>query len=457
MRTTLVKGQNGPLDAASVEITVDLATAGDLSALLVTDSGKVRTDADFVFYNQPTGPGVTLQPGAGIGTLSISLGAVPADISQVRAVITLENGTFGAVAPPVARVSAGGVPVYEYRIDGLSSESIVIALEVYRRGGDWKVRAVGQGYAGGFAALVTDHGVSVDDEPAPAVPPPPPSRPVENSAPPSYSRQPAAPALQQPVAGNHPPQQPPAPGYRPPQQPAPAAYPPPQQPAPNQQPTYSQQPGSAAPAAPAGPPEVSLTKDHPVSLSKGQRVSLKKDGGVALTNIQMGLGWDPVMVRKRFGNRSPDIDLDASAVMYADTQLADLAYYGQLTSKDGSTRHLGDNLTGEGEGDDEVVTVDLTRVPAHVNAIIFIVTSYQGQTFEQVQNAFCRLVDQTTNVELARYTLAGGMAYTGVVMAKVFREDGTWKLQAIGEGINAKHPGEAVPQLQRFLSNGFMK
>lgn len=430
MTTTLVKGQNGPLNAATVEITVDLATAGDLSALLVTETGKVRTDADFVFYNQPNGPGVSLQPGAGIGTLSINLAAVPVDISQVRAVITLDNGTFGAVAPPVARVAANGAPVYQYRIEGLSSESIVIALEVYRRGGDWKVRAVGQGYAGGFAALVTDHGVSVDDAPAAAPPP------VQNSAP----------------------QQPPAPSYPPPQQPAPAAYPPPQQPAPNQQPAYNQQPGNtAAPTGPAGRPEVSLTKDRPVSLSKGQRVSLKKDGGVALTNIQMGLGWDPVVVRKMFGNRSPDIDLDASAVMYADTQVADLAYYGQLTSKDGSIRHLGDNLTGEGEGDDEVVTVDLTRVPMHVNAIIFIVTSYQGQTFEQVENAFCRLVDQTTNVELARYTLAGGMAYTGVVMAKVFREEGTWKLQAIGEGITAKHPGEAVPQLQRFLSNEFMK
>lgn len=440
MTTTLVKGQNGPLSAPTVEITVDLATAGDLSALLVTDSGKVRTDADFVFYNQPSGPGVTLQPGAGIGTLSISLAAVPADISQVRAVITLENGTFGAVAPPVARVTAGGQPLYEYRIDGLSSESIVIALEVYRRGGDWKVRAVGQGYAGGFAALVTDHGVSVDDAPSPAAapPPPPPSQPVQNTAPPSYTRQPTS-------APQSPPQQ---------------NFPPPQQAAPQQQPAYNQQPGYAAPAAPAAPagrPEVSLSKDRPVSLAKGQRVSLNKDGGVALTNIQMGLGWDPVTVKKMFGNRSADIDLDASVVMYADTQVADVAYYGQLTSKDGSIRHLGDNLTGEGEGDDEVITVDLTRVPIHVNALIFIVTSYQGQTFEQVQNAFCRLVDQTNKAELARYTLAGGMPYTGVVMAKVFREGGTWKLQAIGEGITARHAGEALPQLQRFLSNDYMR
>jgi len=415
MTTTLVKGQNGPLNASTVEIAVDLAAAGDLSALLVTDSGKVRTDADFVFFNQPSGPGVTLQTGSGIGTLSIALGSIPADIAQVRAVITLENGTFGAIAPPVARVLSGGQPLYEYRIEGLASESIVIALEVYRRGGDWKVRAVGQGYAGGFAALVTDHGVSVDDAPAPP-------------APPAAAPTPPAPTPPAPAA--------PAPSYSRPQA---AAAPP------------------AQPAAPAGRPEVSLRKGHPVSLTKGQRVSLNKDGGVALTNIQMGLGWDPVVVKKRFGNRSADIDLDASVVMFADAQAADVIYYGQLTSKDGSIRHLGDNLTGAGEGDDEVVTVDLTRVPMHVNALIFIVTSYQGQTFEQVDNAFCRLLDQTTNSELARYTLAGGMPFTGVVMAKVFREGGTWKLQAIGEGITARHAGEALPQLQRFLSNDFMK
>ncbi|HEY9316141.1 TerD family protein [Williamsia sp.] len=423
MTTTLVKGQNGPINASTVDITVDLAAAGDLSALLVTDSLKVRTDADFVFYNQPSGPGVTLQTGSGIGTLSIVLGSVPADIAVVRAVITLDSGTFGAVAPPVARVLSGGQPLYEYRVEGLASESIVIALEVYRRGSDWKVRAVGQGYAGGFAALVTDHGVSVDDAPAPTPPaptPPAPTPPAPQQPAPSYSRPPQA----APV---------------PPAAPA-AAYAPPQQAAP-----------------PAGRPEVSLRKGQPVSLSKGQRVSLNKDGGVALTNIQMGLGWDPVVVKKMFGNRSADIDLDASVVMFADTQAADVVYYGQLTSKDGSIRHLGDNLTGAGEGDDEVVTVDLTRVPMHVNALIFIVTSYQGQTFEQVANAFCRLVDQTTNSELARYTLAGGMPFTGVVMAKVFREGGVWKLQAIGDGITARHAGEALPQLQRFLSNDFMK
>lgn len=405
MPTPLSKGQNGPLTASDVVVSLELTTPADLSALLVKADGKVRSDADFVFFNQPTGPGVRLVSGAPgqAASLAVSLAQVPADIDQVRAVITLDDASssFGRFAPPTARVSdSAGTVLYEYRIDGLSTESIVIALELYRRQGAWKVRAVGQGYAGGFAALVTDHGVSVDDAPA----------------------QPAA--APQPVA------------------PTPAPAPP-----------VQQTPPPAQQTPPAQPAEVSLTKNRPVSLVKGQKVTLRKDGGVALTFLRMGLGWDPVEKRGLFGNRSADIDLDASAVMFADNQIADVVYYGQLQSKDGSVQHQGDNLTGAGEGDDEVMLVDLTRVPAHVTTVMFIVTSYKGHTFEQVQNAFCRLVDGTIDTELARYTLQGGMPFTGMVMAKVYRQGSEWKLQAIGEGMQAKHPGEAAPQLGRFLAD----
>jgi len=405
--TPLSKGQNGPLTASDVVVSLELTTPADLSALLVKADGKVRSDADFVFFNQPTGPGVRLVPGAPgqAASLAVSLAQVPADIDQVRAVITLDDASsnFGRFAPPTARVSdSAGTVLYEYRIDGLSTESIVIALELYRRQGAWKVRAVGQGYAGGFAALVTDHGVSVDDAPAQPAAAPQPDAPTPAPAPPV-------------------------------QQTPPPAYP-------------------AQPASPAQPAEVSLTKSRPVSLVKGQKVTLRKDGGVALTFLRMGLGWDPVEKRGLFGNRSADIDLDASAVMFADNQIADVVYYGQLQSKDGSVQHQGDNLTGAGEGDDEVMLVDLTRVPAHVTTVMFIVTSYKGHTFEQVKNAFCRLIDGTIDTELARYTLQGGMPFTGMVMAKVYRQGSEWKLQAIGEGMQAKHPGEAAPQLGRFLA-----
>ncbi|WP_179476117.1 TerD family protein [Mycolicibacterium vinylchloridicum] len=454
MTTPLSKGQNGPLNTGDLVISVELAAPADLSALLVTDAGKVRSDADFVFFNQPTGPGVRLVPGpqGQPASLGISLAAVPADIARVRAVITLDdtNSTFGQSAPPVARISdAAGNVLYEYRIDGLSSESIVIAAEVYRRQDAWKVRAVGQGYAGGFAALVTDHGVTVDDAPAaPAAPPPP-------AAPPSAPPPPAYPPPAPPPPAYPPPAPPPPPAYPPPA-PPPAAYPPPAAPPayPPPAPPPPAYPPPAPPPAPAaaGGGEVSLVKGRTVNLSKGQRVSLRKDDGVALTQIRMGLGWDPIKSRGMFGNRTPDIDLDASAILFADQQVADVCYYGQLASKDGSIRHQGDNLTGEGEGDDEVINVDLTRVPAYVTTVIFTVTSYRGHTFDMLSNAFCRLVDATTNAELARYTLQGaGMRYTGMVMAKFFRAGQEWKMQAIGEGITAKHAGEAIPQITRFL------
>ncbi|MCP2276583.1 TerD family protein [Nocardia amikacinitolerans] len=430
MSATLAKGQNGPLATNDVVISVQLSAPADLSALLVTERGKVRSDADFVFFNQPNGPGVNLQPAPSgqPASLAVSLNSVPADIDQIRAVITLDDASsnFGRTAPPVAIVSdAGGNPLYEYRIDGLDTESIVIALELYRRQGSWKVRAVGQGYAGGFAALVTDHGVTVDEAPS------------TQQAPPTHYPQQTAPAQQSPqyasTGSSYPP---PGPGYAPPTG---GGYPPP--------------PGPATAPQPAAQPtgEVSLSKDRPVSLQKGQRVTLRKEGGQALTFVKMGLGWDPVQTRGMFGNRTVDIDLDASVIMFADGNPADYAYYGQLSSKDGSVRHQGDNLTGEGEGDDEVILVDLTRIPAHITSLVFIVTSYKGHTFEQVRNAFCRLVDGSNNAELARYTMAGGMAFTAMAMAKVFRVGADWKMQALGEGFQAKHPGEAIPQLGRFL------
>ncbi|MEU6188563.1 VWA domain-containing protein [Nocardia sp. NPDC047038] len=184
MGAALVKGQNGVLDLAHVLVSVRTEAAVDVSALLVTEVGRVRSDADFVFFNQPSAPGVSLAAGTP-GALSVSLGDLPADIAQLRAVLTLDDPaqTFGRFAPPVVTVAdAAGNVLYEYRIEGLSSESVVIAVELYRRHGAWKVRAVGQGYAGGFAALVTDHGVSVDEEPAGANVPSP-DRPVPNLAP----------------------------------------------------------------------------------------------------------------------------------------------------------------------------------------------------------------------------------------------------------------------------------
>ena len=415
----LTKGTNAPLEATQVTVTVEIGATADLSALLLATGGKVRSEDDFVFYNAPTGPGVQCKPPAG-GTgwqVSVDLGAVPADVEIVRLVTSLDDGgkTFGQVGQPVARVAdASGTTLVEFAMTGLSSETIVMPLEIYRRQGAWKVRAVGQGYAGGLAALLKDHGIDATDEPTPGASAPTPPRPT----------------------GTVPVPPPPAPTYA-----APSSTPAPPPPAP------------AAPAAPAASGGgVNLTKGRPVNLTKGQTVNLVKDGNQKLTMVRMGLGWDPIKKGGFFGSREVDVDLDASAVLFAGGQVADLAFYNNLTTKDGSIQHMGDNRTGEGDGDDEVVAVDLTRVPVHVDTVFFIVTSYQGQTFEQIQNAFCRLIDHTDG-ELARFTLTGGMPHTGMVMAKLHREGtGTWKFTAIGDGIQAKTPLDALPLLTSYLS-----
>ena len=113
--------------------------------------------------------------------------------------------------------------------------------------------------------------------------------------------------------------------------------------------------------------------------------------------------------------------------------------------------HTGDNRTGHGDGDDESIVIDLARVPAHVTAVVFVVTSYTGQTFAQIENAFCRLVDETTQVELVRYTLSGGSPCTATVMTKVYREGGVWKMAAIGEGAQGRTPLDLVPVAGSFV------
>jgi tellurium resistance protein TerZ len=173
-----------------------------------------------------------------------------------------------------------------------------------------------------------------------------------------------------------------------------------------------------------------------VSLVKGQTVPLEKRGGGALTRVTMGLGWD---VRKSkglfglFGGGGGDIDLDASCLLFDGARrLTDQVWFRQLKSSDGSIVHSGDNLTGAGDGDDEMITVDLTRLPASVTALVFTVNSFRGDTFDRIENAYCRLVDATTSAELARYDLTGAGPHTGQVMAQMNRAGGAWEMKALG-------------------------
>ncbi|MBY8887400.1 TerD family protein [Streptomyces sp. PTM05] len=190
-----------------------------------------------------------------------------------------------------------------------------------------------------------------------------------------------------------------------------------------------------------------------VNLAKGQQVSLTKSGGGTLSAVRMGLGWQAAPRRGLFGSRTREIDLDASAVLFADGQPVDVVYFRHLISDDGSVRHTGDNLVGgAGQGgDDESILVDLERVPVHVDQIVFTVNSFTGQTFAEVRNAFCRLVDETCGQELARYTLDGGGPYTAQIMAKVHRGASGWSMTAIGTPANGRTFQDLMPSIVPHL------
>ena len=174
-----------------------------------------------------------------------------------------------------------------------------------------------------------------------------------------------------------------------------------------------------------------------VTLQKGGNVSLTKEAP-GIQKLKIGLGWDPRVTD------GTDFDLDASVFMIgADGKVVSdkhFIFYGNLNSPDGSVEHTGDNLTGDGEGDDEIVNVDLRSVPADVKKLVFAVAIYEadrhGQNFGQVANAFMRVVNQDGDKEIARYDLSEDYSVeTALIFGEVYRHNDDWKFKAIGSGF----------------------
>ncbi|MFI6928852.1 TerD family protein [Streptomyces sp. NPDC050287] len=397
----MTPGSNIPLPAARVTVDVAAPVRLDVSGLLLTGDGKVRSDDDFIFYNQPSGPGVTYRSGGGTApdAITVDTGAVPPGIEKIVVTASPDAAgqTFQGIEPTATIRNADDNSVLAtFTPPQLGTETALVIVEIYLRNGAWKARAVGQGYANGLAGIATDFGVSVE-EPAPAA---------------------AAPAAR-PVA-------PPQPAVQPPAAP----------PAPPLDPRVAAPPAPAAPPVPPAPVpgagKINLDKGR-VSLQKNQTVSLVKGGRPLLSQVKMGLGWEPAY-------RGKDIDLDASVIAYGPQRNhIDSCYFGKLSIVGGAIKHSGDNLTGEGGGDDEVIVVDLGRLPQEVTGLVFTVNSFSGQKFTEVAKAYCRLLDAATGEELVRFDLTSAEAQTGVLMAKMIKQfSGEWEMTAIGDFVKAR-------------------
>ncbi|MFE0103114.1 TerD family protein [Streptomyces sp. NPDC059009] len=400
----MTPGSNIPLTATRVAVDVSAPVRLDVSGLLLTADGKVRSDDDFIFFNQPSGPGVTYQSGGGTtpDVITVDTASVPPGIEKIVVTASPDAAgqTFQGIEPTATiRNADDGSVLATFTPPQLGTETALVIVEVYLRGGAWKARAVGQGYANGLAGIATDFGVSVE-EPAPAATP----APAAPTAPPAAMAPPSGP----PVQG------PPPPAAADPRIAAPPAAP-------------------AAPAPPApGAGKINLDKGR-VSLQKNQTVSLVKAGRPLLAQVKMGLGWEPAF-------RGKDIDLDASVIAYGPQRNhIDSCYFGKLSILNGAVKHSGDNLTGEGGGDDEVIVVDLGRLPQEVTGLVFTVNSFSGQKFTEVAKAYCRLIDAATNEELVRFDLTNAESQTGVMMAKLVRQfSGEWDMTAMGDFVKSR-------------------
>jgi stress response protein SCP2 len=556
--TSMTKGANLPLTVSLVRATLfwsggDGVPDVDASALLLRADGKVGSDDDFVFYNQPADPSGRVkhagkQTGpASYDVLDIDLAGLPAEVERVALAASAAGGTFGQVPQLRLVVSdlAGGTELATFPMSA-GSESAFVTGEFYRRGDGWKFRAVGQGWDSGLAGLARDFGIDVggetdlapdatraepqvepaaaapvlpppsfDTAPQPAAMPPPPpvTSAVGTGAAPAANTEPAtsapaadtdldldldldeppaastplppppqppdlpqppgppgvraaepgsgpAPAWEQPGPSTAPPPPPtsappPPPGAWPPPPPSEWAPPPPSATPPpppvGPPPTEQFQPAPpppaglpageqvrSAPPPPAGPPPPSQQfqppptpvvpgprGDGPVRLERGQRVALAGPSG-PLRRITLDLAWQPAPGRL-------SIDLDTSVIAFdASAEKLAIVWYQHQNEFAGALQHGGD-ARGEGEQAAERIYIDLERMPAQVDALVFTINSFHGQTFTDLSRASA-LVSDDNGVQLVSYDLTDTQPSTAVLMAIVRRvEGGAWQMRAIGE------------------------
>lgn len=205
-----------------------------------------------------------------------------------------------------------------------------------------------------------------------------------------------------------------------------------------------------------------------INLQKGQKINLTKGGGTGLRQVMVGLGWDEAprsggggLIECLFGSQPQPIDCDASVILCgANGRLVSsevsksCVYFGNLKHSSGAIVHQGDNLTGEGDGDDEQIKVNLQQVPSNIDKMVFVVNIYDArvrkQHFGMIRNAFIRLVDMDNRTEICRFNLSENYNnMTGLVVGEIYRKNGEWKFNAIGQPVQEASRLDSLIQLYR--------
>ncbi|TSA86854.1 hypothetical protein FNU79_06645 [Deinococcus detaillensis] len=376
--TSLQAGEKQPLTQTQLELRVQHDLPGlDISLFALDGERQMSGDESIVFYNNPSlpGGGVSGQFGEREATFRLDLTKLQ---GVERLMLTASHDEW-----PLKRAGVLRAEVASFSFEPLSAfqnEKAAMLLELYRHRGEWKLAAVGQGFAGGLADLIGYFGGEVEaaseEAPTQAAPPTPPT------------------------------------------------------------------PASSVSLVKV----VSLSK--PISLKKGEQVSLRKeDGAPDLDFLSMGLGWDAA------GGKG-SIDLDAGCLLFDEEfKHLETVFFMRLNSSNKSVRHSGDNLTGAGEGDDEVIFVELSKLPERAAHLVFVVNAFSGHKFSDVKRAFCRLFVTETKQELAHFDLSGGEATTGMLMSRLSRSaaGGGWQMTALGISAPAMTARGSIKRAQQEL------
>lgn len=397
---TLSRGQKIRLAelSSSTQLQVRLeckagAMGFDFSCFGLDENGKLSDDRYFVFYNQKQSPGNELKLlsfDASSANFSLDAARLPMSVRRLVFVATVDGaGDMSQLKAGrfVLSDASGEIGEFSFAGSDFASEKAVMVAEIYFKG-EWRVAANGQGFKEGLSAVLRHFGGQEIDDDAP-----------QNSE------------------------------LKPKSAPAPASVPTP----------------VVKVSAPPQPPVVAQSAPQgKVNLQKNQTVSLSKMAPSGLKRIKLGLGWDPAA-------RGRSVDLDGSCIAFdSQKKVIETVWFGHLKSRDGTIQHSGDNLTGRGEGDDETISIELERLPPNISTLVFTINSFTGQKFSALKNAFCRVVDQDSRKELARYDLGQAGNVTGMIMAKITRENGEWNMTAIGEpagGITVHFLVKAVKKI----------